>query len=435
MSENIALGRNTTESGSIIPFTSARAVDGSTTPLNRWIAQVPCWMIVDLGAVKAIDTWAFVQMSALDRFWANNNYTMGSVQLSGSNDKYSWMPLDQVNPSGQGSVVRHIEVAKYRYFRISITSGLIGNPQLASIVELGLYPAAPTSSLLSDLELTSGVLSPSFYSSTLNYQAIVDNSVSVIEVRPTAQDPNADISVNGHPVESGDYSYPIYLNPGMNTIEVMVTPQVPGYVSTYTINVLREESSELSGLEVSSGTLTPSFSPTTTSYTDNVGYEVTSITVKPTAEDPNNIIKVNGQQVQSGGTSNPIALNVGSNTVTIELFNSGGTLINTYNITVQRASSPYLTQITVGGYLGKAVDITTTIGVLNYTANIPSNVSNVKIKPIAEDPSATIKVNGVVVASGSMSAGIAVSSGDVIKINVTSATGGQEVEYNITIQK
>jgi protocatechuate 3,4-dioxygenase beta subunit len=96
----------------------------------------------------------------------------------------------------------------------------------------------------------------------------------------------------------------------------------------------------LSNLTVSQGTLTPAFAPTTTSYSDNVSNSVTSITVTPTVNESHATVTVNGTPVVSGSPSEPISLNVGTNTITIVVTAQDGTTTKTYTVTVTRAAPP-----------------------------------------------------------------------------------------------
>jgi uncharacterized delta-60 repeat protein len=90
----------------------------------------------------------------------------------------------------------------------------------------------------------------------------------------------------------------------------------------------------LSNLVLSEGTLTPSFTPSDTSYSTVV--TASSITVTPTATDPYSTITVNGASVQSGAASSPIALSLGNNTITVVVTSADGSTSTTYTINVQR---------------------------------------------------------------------------------------------------
>ena len=93
----------------------------------------------------------------------------------------------------------------------------------------------------------------------------------------------------------------------------------------------------LTSLQLSSGSLDPVFSPTTTQYAAIVEDTVTSVTVTPTAS-ANASISVGGVNVASGSASGAINLNVGSNTIAIIVSNSAGS--TTYTVIVTRTSPP-----------------------------------------------------------------------------------------------
>jgi hypothetical protein len=75
----------------------------------------------------------------------------------------------------------------------------------------------------------------------------------------------------------------------------------------------------LSGLTISSGTLTPGFTSGNTSYTDSVGNGVNFVTVTPTVNQANATVTVNAIGVTSGAASGAISLAVGPNTITVKV--------------------------------------------------------------------------------------------------------------------
>jgi hypothetical protein len=95
----------------------------------------------------------------------------------------------------------------------------------------------------------------------------------------------------------------------------------------------------LSDISVSSGTLTPAFSPENTTYTVEVSNAVTSITVIGTA---------NHENATVSGTVIDKMLNVGSNVVELTVSAEDGT-INIYTITVIRDSESALTGLYLNG--------------------------------------------------------------------------------------
>ncbi|MDQ0088939.1 hypothetical protein J2T12_002349 [Paenibacillus anaericanus] len=106
-----------------------------------------------------------------------------------------------------------------------------------------------------------------------------------------------------------------------------------------TLNVLNVlNNADLSGIRLSSGTLTPVFTASTTSYKATVANNETSITVTPSAYDCLSTVTVNGEQLPSGQASGTINLNVGSNLITIVVKAQDGTT-KTYTVTVTRAQA------------------------------------------------------------------------------------------------
>jgi hypothetical protein len=100
----------------------------------------------------------------------------------------------------------------------------------------------------------------------------------------------------------------------------------------------------LSGLGLSAGTLTPAFDSNTTSYTSSVANGVTNITVTPTNMDATatNQVNVNGGAftgVGSGTASSPLSLNIGTNTILIQVTAQDGVTIKTNSVVVTRAAS------------------------------------------------------------------------------------------------
>ena len=128
----------------------------------------------------------------------------------------------------------------------------------------------------------------------------------------------------------------------------------------------------LSALSLSSGTLTPSFSPTTYSYSASVGNSTSSITVTPTFTGPGETATVMSVVTASGSASSPISLNVGSNTITIITTAENGSQ-KTYTITVTRAAG--------GGGTPEPVPVIPT-----YRITYSGNASDVVTVPVDFSP-------------------------------------------------
>ncbi len=85
---------------------------------------------------------------------------------------------------------------------------------------------------------------------------------------------------------------------------------------------------DLTALSLSSGTLSPAFSPSTIAYSASVDNSVSSVTVNKTASPGANA-------VVSGGSS----LAVGSNTVTVDVTSADGSVTKAYTVTVNRSAA------------------------------------------------------------------------------------------------
>ena len=220
---------------------------------------------------------------------------------------------------------------------VSVLVTTVGGTNAAN----SLFTYASATATLSSLNLSSGTLSPAFAGGTISYTASVSNATSSITVTPTVTDSNSTVKVNGTTVASGSASASISLNVGSNnTITTVVTAQDGITTQTYTTTVTRAAAATatLSGLSLSSGTLSPAFGSNTTSYTATVTNATTSITVTPTVTDNNATVKVNGTTVASGSASGNISLSVGSNTITTVVTAQDGTTTQTYTTTVTRAA-------------------------------------------------------------------------------------------------
>ncbi len=140
-------------------------------------------------------------------------------------------------------------------------------------------------------------------------------------------------------------------------------PTEPGYVrvvatgsnflgtTTSTSNVASVPDTRLSGLVVSSGSLSPVFSASRFSYAVSVGYRTRAFRVTPIARDASAALRVAGTTVVSGAESQMVDLAVGDNAIVVRV-DVGGVVAET-TITVTRAaaavpSAPTLTEIREG---------------------------------------------------------------------------------------
>ncbi len=295
-----------------------------------------------------------------------------------------------------------------------------------SISTVHLYSAD-----LEGLHLNEGTLSPQFSKEILSYDVNVMNTVSTITVIPNAIDSTATVKVNGNLVSSGATSATIPLNVGSNTILIEVTA-LNSTKKTYQVKVTRALSSNanLISLTLSSGILSPEISSGDSNYTASVENAITSLTITPTTADATAKIKVNGHAVNSGTASNSIPLNVGVNTVTIEVTAEDDTTQRTYTITITRfpSSNANLKSLTLNyGILKPSFDSQRE----KYSVNVDVNVNSIDLTPILDDNDATLMINGLPSSSGKKMTVSLNFGANTIILEITAPDGVTKKKYKV----
>ena len=286
--------------------------------------------------------------------------------------------------------------------------------------------AASTDATLSGLTISAGALSPAFTSAGITYTVSVGNSVTGITVTSTANHAGATITVNTGAVTSGSASGSQSLNAGGDTdIVIEVTAQDGSTKKTYTVTVTRAAAAgstdaTLSGLIISHGALSPSFDKDTYTYDVSLPFNIDTVTITPTANDPNATIRVAGDTVASGRPCRgQRLLFMGMNTIDIVVTAEDGATTETYTVRITRTSyadasgDTTLSGLTIDqlSYEGVSrVTLTPAFHFLEslYTASVGTEVTSVIVTPTANDPNATIRVaipekGNVIVPSGSAS--------------------------------
>ncbi len=196
---------------------------------------------------------------------------------------------------------------------------------------------------LIELAIDGVTLSPLFNSQVTSYVATVGNATGSINVTMAANEGNATTAVTVTP--PGGTSMACASNPavcplavGDNVVTVTVTAQ-DGSTRTYTTIVTRQASSNatLGALTISSGTLSPAFTPTNTTYVANVASGVTAFSLTPTTGDGTASVTVNGVSVASGTASPELMLPTGSHLTVTVIVTAGDGTTRTYPVVVNRA--------------------------------------------------------------------------------------------------
>jgi len=102
----------------------------------------------------------------------------------------------------------------------------------------------------------------------------------------------------------------------------------------------------LSSLSISGVTLDPEFSPSVTDYTAAVRFPLKTTLVTAATTDVNSSVSVNGSLVESGSASDPVALDEGGNTLSVNVVAEDKTTTQTYTVEVDRQSASEFTERT-----------------------------------------------------------------------------------------
>ncbi len=298
--------------------------------------------------------------------------------------------------------------------------------------------AASSNANLSYMAVGGAAISPAFATATTSYTASVPYTTTSVTVTPTASDATATITVNGNTVASGSASAAVPLSVGTNTITTLVTAQNGTTTKTYTTTITRQLSTNALLANISTTptlTLVGATGPGYLNFTATAQYGTTSIQVIPVAKDSTATIKVNGTTVASGAASQPIALNIGANTITTVITAQDGVTTKTIIITVTRllSSNASLSGLTATGATLSPSFVST---VLRYTATVPYLTTSFTLTPTVADPNATVMVNGTPITSGATTGPIALNVGlNTITTVVTAPNGTTVVTYTTSITR
>ena len=364
---------------------------------------------------------------------ANNDRATIEVNgMSVESDDSTPVTLEGVDEGESTNVVvivtaaDRITIASYT---VTVTRALSNDATLATLMLID-----------TDDNMTMIALTPDFASEETNYIASVAETVDAVQVMPVATEgTRAVIMVNDNPVASSA-SINVRLGAtGTDTaIEIVVTAPNAITTNSYTVTVRRAPSSDatLSDLTVSAGILTPAFMSTTRSYTVSVVNDIEELTVTPSANHPNATIIVNGRDVNSGNTSQPIELAEGKvTTITVVVTAQNGNTTQSYTIAVSRAPSAdaSLSNLMVSpGTLSETFGSTT----LNYTVSVANATPMITVTPTATNENAAITVDDERVDSGSPSNAISLAEGEVTTITiVVTAQDGTTNTYTIAVTR
>ncbi len=277
--------------------------------------------------------------------------------------------------------------------------------------EVSIRNNVSTDATLKSVSLSSGTLSPSFSSTVTDYNISVENTVDKITISGVPNDANATV------VSSQILNAPLTV--GNNSFSLTVRAE-SGTEKTYNFTVERQKSSvnTLSRLEVTGGSISPSFSSSTYAYSLTVPYTTSSVTISAGATASTASIDGTGAKT----------LSVGSNTFNIVVTAENGEK-KTYSVTVNRtapSTDASLKSISLSsGSLSPAFDPSVT----EYNVVLPNEIEKITVTGTQKDSFATV-------AQPTADKALVPGETAVLQIEVTAQDGTRKTyKINVTRQK
>lgn len=253
---------------------------------------------------------------------------------------------------------------------------------------------------LGDLSASAGILEPKFNSATTAYTVKLfgTEASTTITVRPQV----AGDSVRINNQERTSQTVTLASVGAFEDLTILVTDTGAGGTSkSYTIRVSREaEDTTLQALSSSDGTVAPSpFDKSKSEQSINdIGNNVTSITLTATKSDPNTVMVIkspSGEVTVSAGTAKGeaiVPLGAPGSAITVPIVITGpkgGE--STYKVTINRGASDnnFLKTFSIS----PGIDIKN-VTQLTYNVNVESNVGQVTVSATLQDSTASMTVNG-----------------------------------------
>ncbi len=314
------------------------------------------------------------------------------------------------------------------------------NSQGTSYSATGSFATLSINANLAGLVLSSGTLSPVFAAATTSYTASVPNATASLTVTPTVADGTATAKVNGVSVISGSASAAIALSVGANTITTLVTAQDGTTTKTYTLVITRQAPPTVSSPTIAAVTGTSATLGGNVSSDGNATITARGIVLSPTTTNSNPQIGGTGVvNVTGTGTTGVFTVNASSLTpATTYSFaayatNSQGTSYSTTGTFSTLSNNANLSTLVLSsGTLSPVFASATT----SYTASVPNATASLTVTPTVAAGTATVKVNGVSVTSGSASASIALNIGaNTFTTLVTAQDGTTTKTYTAVVTR
>lgn len=316
-----------------------------------------------------------------------------------NNSTYKMALIDMMMSTGASSgTIGTIKLKAIKTGSTSITindasSTDYGNNKLQVTVtpkSVTIEEAKSSNNKLASLEVVGHTMSPAFNANTKAYSVTVPEDTTSVQINATKADPKATLTLPGT-------NGLVTLSGNSTTATVKVTAE-NGSSTNYVVTINKETHTEptpteksndatLKALDVSGFSLTPVFSPTSTSYSMRVNNNITALNVKAT---PNH---VNAKATVTGNSG----WVVGNNVITIKVTAEDGVTTKTYYVNVTRAAANVKssdTNIDLRILSTHTMEPVFNNSINEYAVTVPYDVTKLDMTITPYDKKTTTKVSG-----------------------------------------
>lgn len=309
--------------------------------------------------------------------------------------------------------------------------------QYVLVVTKPASPAPVFNLDLTELTVSEGELTPEFSPGVSTYTVDVPYTTNRIAFTAAAADTGNDVTVVG--ASTGPVTDDMFLAVGTNTALITVTaPDQTSKVTT--VHVTRgpvpTADVDLTGIELSAGTLSPSFDPAVQTYTALVPYAVRSIGISATASTPGHTMTINNQPMTDGvPVAVPLNFDAQGSGFAISVKADNG-VEKIYTVVITRDQPSDNADLT-GLSLSDAVFAPEFANEeTDYTATVPYLTTQTSVTATVADATAILRVNHRDTASGEASAPIALQVGaNPITVTVTAEDSVTETTRTIVVTR
>lgn len=233
---------------------------------------------------------------------------------------------------------------------------------------------------LSSIQMNVGALDPSFSADIFSYTANVYYSTSSIDFTLVTSSLEASFTVNGESPDLNNSTISVPLEVGENVLNILVVAE-DGTEKTYTVTIQRATpatDSNLSDLILSSGSLSPVFDSSTTSYIVSISDVPSDFTLNATSSSSVSAIEYR----LNGGAYTALVSNVSSSTITPL---AGPNTLEVRVTAEDSSTKTYSISITYGtcgsGYYSDAVNSCSQVGLGYWSADNDNSRTACSNKP------------------------------------------------------